>query len=139
MAKKAKQRTVSVRIKLTLSGYKQVEESAFKNCRTPAQELTYMIERSLGKAEIPMRRPKYDETYDQPQPVETPAQPAVDGAPLASSGPAPAQVWSEAQEAEIYEAGKSAGMSEAQITALKLMHKSPESALEAINCEGASA
>lgn len=67
MTKKAKKRIMAAEIHLTKSAFKQVEEIAFKNCRTISQELSYMIERQLDKKE----NQSVANDFTSPQPVFT--------------------------------------------------------------------
>ena len=139
MAKKTKSRTMKASIHLTAAAYKQLEATAFRNCRTVSQELTFMVERALEGQRAVTAIPRalavpvaYDapaqeptQEYNPPAPDTTAAYPGV---------------WTEAQEAEALAAGQAAGMKEAEVTALKLIHKTPEAVLAAIQAEvGATA
>lgn len=130
MARK-QERTITLKIKLTKGAFKKIEEAAFKNCRTPEQEGSYIVEKCLAGSVKDVGNPWPMVRYDDPAPVaETTDPPAVvDHAP---SQPAVMTTWTAEQEAAVDSACKSAGMSEGEITAAKLIHKTPEAVLESI-------
>jgi len=126
-----KKRKMAARILLTAEAYNSVERSAFKNCRTVSQELTYMVERQIaGKAPVNGSQLPQDaqERYDAPVVAED-----VIGPPLPPEG------WTEAQETEVYALGKDAGLGESQVTALRLIHKHFEAVKAAIEAEKVAA
>jgi len=124
---------MSAKIVLTVEAYKAIEAAAFKNCRTVSQELSYRIERQIeGKAPameissyVPIDR------YDAPAatPTTVPVAAELPHAILPSPG------WTPEQETEIYELGKAAGLGDAQITALHLIHKTYDATKTAIESE----
>ena len=131
MARKAR-RTHAARIALTAAVYQAVESAAFKNCRTVSQELSYMIERQIaGKAPAPAL------AYNAPLAhYDSPA--ASQDAPQANE-PSPVDLpppgWTPEQEAKIYALGQDAGLGEAQITALRIIHKHYGAVVTAIEAE----
>lgn len=127
MAKK--ERTKSARVKLTAAAYKIIEAAAFKNCRDVSQELSYRIESQISGKAVPAHALDYDAPatarYDEaPAPVED-----ILGAPLPPAG------WTPEQETDIQALGSEAKMSEAQITALRLIHKHYDAVKAAIKSE----
>ena len=137
MAKRSSRRTrtMAARIYLTTEAYKQVEASAFKNCRTVPQELTFMVESLLVKrAATPAR---YDspepipERYDDPAPRTAAPEPTTEAPEAAPQDDS----WTPEQEAQVIDAGHAKGLSPAQITALRLIHKTPEAVFAAIESE----
>lgn len=133
MAKK-KVRNIAVRINLTAQAYKMVEESAFKNCRTVSQELTYIVERQILR-EVPATSVKV--AYDAPAPAEdVPPPPAEPQEPAQHIPGAP---WTDEQEAQILAIGKECGMGEAEITMHKLLHKTFDATVASMRAEVAAA
>ena len=130
MARKTRKRTMAVRISLTNKAYKQVEIAAFKNCRTVSQELTYMVERQLV-VHGPIKT--YDApTCDDPK-YDSPDQNNQSQSAFISNGHD--LPWTQEQEYRIGTFAKEANISEAQLTALKFLHKTPEDVIEAIKSE----
>ena len=131
-------RKMAARIQLTKDAYRQVESAAFKNCRTVSQELTYMIESLIGKRiqtqiasdSVPVR-------YDDPAPMLTGAVGSSDDFKFSQQPSAPAEstAWTQEQEDQAFEVGRAKGLSEAQVTTLRLLHKTPEAVAAAIEAE----
>ena len=133
MVKTRKTRTATARIYLTAAAFRQVEAAAFKNCRTVPQELTFMVESLLAKKTAAPAR------YDAPIPERYDAPESQLESNEYSDAPAPTGPaetgWTPEQEVRAQEAGVAKGLSEAQITAMRLIHKTPEAVLAAIEDE----
>ena len=133
MAKKAK-RSMAARIVLTAQAYKAVADAAFQNCRTVSQELSYMIERQIGqkcaKSDPVLFVAGANDRYDTPAATQE-----VRHATEAATATLPPAGWTQEQEDAIYALGKDAGLTESNITALRLIHKHFDAVKAAIESE----
>lgn len=132
MARKAK-RIKAGEVSLTKDGLKMIEAEAFKNCRTVDEELTYIVERALSGKPVASPMVKVERYDDAPVVVD---EPTVAGEQVKALPPAG---WTQEQEDAIYVLGKGAGMGEAQITTLRLIHKDYDSVKAAIEAEAVPA
>ena len=125
-----KQRTIAVRVKLTEKAYKYFAEQAFKNVREPWQELAFRLESQVGVSKPASQR------YDAPATYDAPTYDVPQAEPGPHEEPAPEvpvdSEWTPEQEALVSEVAKGAKASEAQITALRFMHKTPEAVIAAL-------
>lgn len=129
MAKRALRRTVAGKVSLTKEGLQKIKTIAFSNCRTVDQELTYMIEKMLeGSAAgriFTTNGTDTSNTYDGQQ--ET--QPAA-FEPMGSE--ASDASWSPDDDVSIASLAKANDISEAQLSAYKFLHKTPDAVRGAI-------
>lgn len=130
MARKTDGRTEQFKVKLTKKARRIIEARAKASVRTVEQELTFMIESALSKKAQTVDFRRYDDSAPAPVAESNPEPEMAPSHPAQS-----ASAWTTAQEAEIYEIGKKAGMSEAQITATRLIHKTFEATVAAIQAE----
>lgn len=121
------ERTQGLRIKITKGTYRKIVAAAFMNCRTPEQEASFMVERQLAgpmiyKAEMPTR---YDAlTSDTPIPAPGIILPQEEMPSMTE--------WETEDESRVNDACKSAGMTEAEITAAKLIYKTPDAVIASL-------
>lgn len=121
-----RERTQGLKIKITKGTYRKIVEAAFRNCRTPEQEASFMVERQLSSL-VPERIPA---RYDDPVPGV--AIPEPENIPAPQDEIPPVTDWGPEEEARVNEACKAAGMTEAEITAAKLIHKTPDAVIASL-------
>ena len=134
MAKRAFRRTVAGKVSLTREGLLKIKTIAFSNCRTVDQELTYMIEKMLeGSAAgriFTTNGTDSSNTYDGQQE----AQPTA----FEPMGSVVSEVsWSPEDDKSIAELAFSNDVSEAQLSAYKFLHKTPDAVRGAILADNA--
>lgn len=124
-----RERTQGLRIKITKGAYRKIVDAAFRNCRTPEQEASFMVETQLSRRETATPIP---ERYDDPERTtgRTIPEPAPETA--APDSPPPMTTWTPEQESDIEARCKAAGMSDGEIAAHKLLHKTYDSAIKAL-------
>ena len=135
-APKPQPRTQAARVPLTDDAYAAIEAAAFKNCRTVSQELTYRIEAGLRGPSTPA--PYYPPSPPPPLGADAPTGPYMETTPqvtVTSGVPPEVIMWTQEQEAMIEAAAKTAGVGEGQLAALRLIHKTPEAVLAAVQAE----
>ena len=129
MAKRAFRRTVAGKVSLTKEGLQKIKAIAFGNCRTVDQELTYMIEKMLeGSAASRIFTANVtgsSNTYDGQE-----APPAA--VPANWDAVTPEVTWSPEEDQSIADLAKASDISEAQLSAYKFMHKTPDAVRGAI-------
>lgn len=126
-----KNRTKMVRVYLTKEGLKAVEDSAFKNCRTVSQELSFMIERQLktSVSDSPSISHPKEARYDDPQAVP---KENFNGTLIPSSEDSP---FYEEKEKEALVLIAQSGLTEAQAKALRLICKTQDELLVQLQVE----
>lgn len=133
-----KPRTKAARVPLTNEAYAQIEAAAFKNCRTVSQELTYRIEAGLRSPAAVGAGPYFPPAPPPPMGADVPAGPFMETTPqvIVTNGvPPEVRLWTPEEEAHIEAAAKTAGVGEGQLAALRLIHKTPEAVLAAVQAE----
>lgn len=134
MSRKATKRTMSARIVLTPSAYKAIEQAAFKNCRTVSQELSYRIECQIaGHSVVRTSSAAQPDKYDDPVQKSEPNSDSCVIPPMTNES------WTDEQESEIAALGKSSGLSDGQLMALRIIHKTFDGVKAAIVSEGVPA